>query len=46
LADAALITYKSMLGVQPDLGRWRGIYLYEHRARAHERRITLHQFGE
>jgi thiamine phosphate synthase YjbQ (UPF0047 family) len=33
-----------MLGVQPDLGRWRGIYLYEQRAR--ERRITLHLIGE
>jgi secondary thiamine-phosphate synthase enzyme len=31
---------------QPDLGRWQGIYLYEHRARAHERRITLHLLGE
>jgi secondary thiamine-phosphate synthase enzyme len=31
---------------QPDLGRWQGIYLYEHRARAHVRRITLHLLGE
>jgi secondary thiamine-phosphate synthase enzyme len=31
---------------QPDLGRWQGIYLYEHRAHPHERRITLHLLGE
>jgi secondary thiamine-phosphate synthase enzyme len=31
---------------QPDLGRWQGIYLYEHRAHRHERRITLHLIGE
>lgn len=31
---------------QPDLGRWQGIYLYEHRARGRERRITLHLLGE
>jgi secondary thiamine-phosphate synthase enzyme len=31
---------------QPDLGRWQGIYLYEHRAHPHERRITLHLIGE
>jgi secondary thiamine-phosphate synthase enzyme len=29
-----------------DLGRWQGIFLYEHRARGHERRITLHLIGE
>ena len=33
-------------GGQPDLGRWQGIFLFEHRARAHERRITLHLLGE
>jgi secondary thiamine-phosphate synthase enzyme len=33
-------------GGQPDLGRWQGIYLYEHRAHPHERRITLHLIGE
>jgi secondary thiamine-phosphate synthase enzyme len=33
-------------GGKPDLGRWQGIYLYEHRAQAHERRITLHLIGE
>ncbi len=31
---------------QPDLGRWQGIFLFEHRTRAHERRITLHLIGE
>lgn len=29
-----------------DLGRWQGIFLYEHRARPRERRITLHLVGE
>ena len=33
-------------GGQPDLGRWQGIFLFEHRARARERRITLHLLGE
>jgi secondary thiamine-phosphate synthase enzyme len=31
---------------RPDLGRWQGIFLFEHRARARERRITLHLIGE
>jgi secondary thiamine-phosphate synthase enzyme len=31
---------------QPDLGRWQGIFLFEHRCRARERRITLHLIGE
>ena len=31
---------------RPDLGRWQGIYLFEHRTRPHERRITLHLIGE
>ena len=33
-------------GGQPDLGRWQGIFLFEHRARCRERRITLHLIGE
>jgi secondary thiamine-phosphate synthase enzyme len=33
-------------GGRPDLGRWQGIFLFEHRARRHERRITLHLLGE
>ncbi len=28
-----------------DLGTWQGIYLFEHRAQPHERRITLHLMG-
>ena len=28
------------------LGTWQGIYLFEHRRRAHRRRLTLHLFGE
>jgi secondary thiamine-phosphate synthase enzyme len=31
---------------QPDLGRWQGIFLFEHRARGRERRITLHLIGQ
>ena len=31
---------------QPDLGRWQGIFLFAHRARGRERRITLHLIGE
>jgi secondary thiamine-phosphate synthase enzyme len=31
---------------RPDLGRWQGIFLFEHRTRPHERRITLHLIGE
>jgi secondary thiamine-phosphate synthase enzyme len=33
-------------GGHADLGRWQGIFLYEHRARGRERRITLHLLGE
>jgi secondary thiamine-phosphate synthase enzyme len=29
-----------------DLGRWQGIYLFEHRASRHERRLTLHLIGD
>jgi secondary thiamine-phosphate synthase enzyme len=28
------------------LGTWQGIYLFEHRRRAHEREIVLHVIGE
>lgn len=28
------------------LGTWQGIYLWEHRQRAHRRRLALHLFGE
>ncbi len=29
-----------------DLGTWQGVYLFEHRHRAHDRRLTLHLLGE
>ncbi|AFL75972.1 secondary thiamine-phosphate synthase enzyme YjbQ [Thiocystis violascens] len=29
-----------------DLGTWQGIYLYEHRTRGHQRRLTLTLSGE
>ena len=35
-----------VVGGGPDLGRWQGIFLYEHRARGRERRVTLHLLGE
>jgi secondary thiamine-phosphate synthase enzyme len=35
-----------VVGGRPDLGPWQGIFLYEHRARGRERRITLHLLGE
>ena len=28
------------------LGTWQGVYLWEHRTRAHRRRLTLHLLGE
>jgi len=28
------------------LGTWQGIYLFEHRAHAHERKLALHLIGE
>jgi secondary thiamine-phosphate synthase enzyme len=33
-------------GGRPDLGRWQGIYVFEHRASPKERRLTLHLLGE
>ncbi len=33
-------------GGRADLGRWQGIFLYEHRTHPHARRITLHLLGE
>jgi secondary thiamine-phosphate synthase enzyme len=35
-----------VVGGRPDLGRWQGIFLYEHRSRGRERRVTLHLLGE
>jgi secondary thiamine-phosphate synthase enzyme len=46
---AALTTVHLSIPVvagRPDLGRWQGIFLFEHRTRPHERRITLHLIGE
>jgi secondary thiamine-phosphate synthase enzyme len=31
---------------RPDLGIWQGVYVFEHRAQPHERRITLHLSGD
>ena len=33
-------------GGRPVLGTWQGIYLYEHRAAPHRRKIALHLIGE
>jgi secondary thiamine-phosphate synthase enzyme len=35
-----------VLGGEPALGTWQGIYLFEHRARPHAREIALHIIGE
>jgi secondary thiamine-phosphate synthase enzyme len=35
-----------VLGGEPALGQWQGIYLFEHRARPHRRRVLLHLAGE
>lgn len=32
-------------GGAPVLGTWQGIYVYEHRARAHRREVVLHLIG-
>lgn len=33
-------------GGRPVLGTWQGIYLFEHRARAHRRKVVLHLGGD
>ncbi len=33
-------------GGRPALGRWQGIYLYEHRTRPHRRELVLHLVGD
>ena len=33
-------------GGRPALGTWQGIYLYEHRAHPHRRRIAMHVIGD
>lgn len=35
-----------VLGGRLTLGAWQGIYLFEHRARAHHRDVVLHLLGE
>jgi len=35
-----------VVGGRPLLGTWQGIYLFEHRSRAHRRSIRLHVLGE
>lgn len=35
-----------VVGGAPVLGTWQGIYLWEHRARPHRRRVVLHLIGE
>jgi secondary thiamine-phosphate synthase enzyme len=35
-----------IVGGQPGLGTWQGIYLFEHRRRPHQRSVVLHAFGE
>ncbi|MGZ9074346.1 MAG: secondary thiamine-phosphate synthase enzyme YjbQ, partial [Burkholderiaceae bacterium] len=31
---------------EPALGTWQGIYLVEHRTRAHRREVMLHLIGQ
>ena len=33
-------------GGEPALGTWQGVYLYEHRAAPHRRRVVAHLIGE
>ena len=35
-----------VVGGEPTLGTWQGIYLYEHRRHPHTRRIAAHLIGE
>lgn len=35
-----------LMGGEPALGTWQGIYLFEHRARPHRREIALHLIGD
>ncbi len=35
-----------VVGGRPALGTWQGIYLYEHRAAPHRRKIAMHVIGE
>ena len=35
-----------VVGGEPVLGTWQGIYLFEHRARPHRRQVVLHIIGD
>jgi thiamine phosphate synthase YjbQ (UPF0047 family) len=35
-----------LLGGRLALGRWQGVYLFEHRRRPHRRSLALHLTGE
>lgn len=35
-----------VLGAQPVLGTWQGLYLYEHRRTGHRREVALHLIGD
>ena len=35
-----------VIGGEPALGTWQGLYLFEHRARPHRREVALHLIGE
>lgn len=35
-----------LIGGRPALGTWQGIYVFEHRRRAHRRTVALHLLGE
>lgn len=35
-----------VIGREPALGTWQGIYLVEHRTRAHRREVVLHLIGQ
>jgi secondary thiamine-phosphate synthase enzyme len=46
---AALTTTHLAIPVEdrrPDLGRWQGIYVFEHRASPKQRRLSLHLMGD
>jgi secondary thiamine-phosphate synthase enzyme len=35
-----------VMNARPTLGTWQGIYLFEHRARPHQRAVVLHLIGD
>ena len=44
LTDVSL--WIPVIGGAPVLGTWQGVFLYEHRARDHERQVVLHLMGD